>query len=273
VRQPRPHPRPLSMTRTSPRRLLGAAFPLLAMLVAGCDAVVGPPDLNPATPVAAGLELRPAAASVDTLARVGDDVVVPLALDVSITQGAAPVQRVAYAVQWQFACQAGTTEAAGEMSPAGDGRFAAAPDLTVPPGRRGAYRVAAWAVDASGRAGNETVRTFTLGGTNIGPPVIASVQAPAQLRPPATLRIVVNVSDPDGVDHIARAEIVTPGAGTLPLSDTDARGNSEACNGVYSIAFTVPRGVQPGTLPFIVRAFDRDGEASEPMAFTVEIIP
>lgn len=261
------------MIRTSPCRLIGAVIPLLALLVMGCDSAGDPPPLNPQTPLVAGLSVSPRAALVDTLAVVDDAVVVPLTIEVTAQPGDAPIQRVAYAIQWQFSCQPGAVEASGELLPAGDGRFAAAPELVVPPGRRGTYRVAAWAVDASGLPGNEVVHSFDLGGTNLGPPVIESVQGPAQVRPPATLRFVVTVSDPDGIDHIARAEVETPGAGTFPLAHTDASGNNVACNGIYSVSFSVPRGVPPGQVPFTFRAFDREGAASDTVPFTLEIIP
>jgi hypothetical protein len=262
------------MNRTTRGPSAARVAPLLVALalLAACDTAPGPPPLAPAPPVVSDLRLEPAAASVDTLAQAEAGVVVPLQLTLDAQPGDAPLARVAYAVQWQFACQQSRLDASGEFEAVGDGRYVAAPALEVPPGRRGAYRVAAWAVDASGLPSNEIGAAFHLEGVNQGPPVIEEIQAPTEITPPANLRFVVRVDDPDGVDNIARAEVSLPGAGTLPLSDTDQAGNNTPCDGTYSASFTVPAGAEPGLVTFTFRAFDRDGAASAPVPFTVQIL-
>lgn len=250
----------------------GAALLAALTLLAACDTAPGPPPLAPIPPTVADLRLEPAAASVDTLAQGEAGVVVPLQLRLAAAPGDAPLARVAYAVQWQFACQPSVLDASGEFEALGDGQFVAAPDLEVPPGRRGAYRVSAWAVDAAGRPSNEIGAAFSLTGANQGPPVITEIQAPTEITPPANLRFVVLVDDPDGVDNIARAEVELPGSGTLPLNDTDSAGNNTACDGRYSASFGVPAGVEPGFVTFTFRAYDRDGAASAAVPFTVEIL-
>jgi hypothetical protein len=243
----------------------------IAFLMPGCDAVEGPPAVDAMPPMVAELEVTPRTADVDALPTVGGEVTVPLSLSVRVSPGDAPVQRVAYAVRWQFQCQASALDASGVMEPIEGGLYVASPDLAVPRGRRGSYRVSVWAVDAAGLPSNEAGATFELTGANLGPPMIQQIEAPSQVTPPATLRFVVRVSDPDGVDNIARAEVDVPGAGTLPLAETDAAGNNTPCDGIYTAAFSVPRGIQPGSVPFTFRAFDRDGAMSEPVTFTVQI--
>jgi hypothetical protein len=243
----------------------------IALLMPGCDTVDGPPAIDAVPPVVAELEVTPRTADVDSLHTVGGEVTIPLSLVVRATPGDAPVERVAYAVRWQFECQASALDASGVMEPIEGGLYVASPDLAVPRGRRGIYRVSVWSVDAAGLPSNEAGATFELTGTNLGPPVIQQIVAPSSVTPPATLRFVVHVSDPDGIDNIARAEVDVPGAGTLPLAETDAAGNHTPCDGIYTAAFSVPPGIQPGSVPFTFRAFDRDGAVSESVTFTVQI--
>jgi hypothetical protein len=247
---------------------------LLLALAAGCDTAGVPPVLDAAPPAVSPLALSPSEADLDALPEGSD---IALRLGLSVAEGSAPVARVAYAVQWQFACSSSTLDASGTMEPTGEGgAYAAEVALPAHRGRRGAYRVTAWAVDASGRASSPAVGTFTLRGANAGPPVIASVEAPAVLRVPARggavpLRFVVTVTDPDGVEDIARAEVVTPGLGTVPLAETEGGFNPTPCNGVYSTTFSIPAGIGSGELPFAFRAYDRAGAASAETPFTVRI--
>jgi len=252
----------------------GAALCAL-LLLAACDAAGVAPEIGARGPEVSALAVTPGAVSLDTLAveEVG------LRLALRAEPGDAPLARVAYAVQWQFACGSTALDASGLLDPTGDdGTYAADVPLPVTRGRRGAYRVTAWAVDAAGRASAPSAATFTLAGTNGGPPVIANIQAPATLRvprqgSPVPLRFVVTVTDPDGVDDVARAEIITPGLGTVPLADREGTANPTACDGRYSITFNIPAGTPAGALPFAFRAYDRAGAVSETVPFTVTLEP
>ncbi len=258
------------MTRTNRCGLVAAL--VLATALSGCDAFDDAPPIEHQGPLVSEFQITPAEVSVDTLATTEEGFVVPVQLSLRATAGDAPIDRVRYSIEWQFACSAGTLEANGEFEAAGDGLFTVSPDLTLRPGRRGAFRVTTWAVDQLSRPSNEASATLFVGGTNLGPPVITTVDAPTQVQPPATVRMQIDVDDPDGVDHIARAEVSFPGGGTLPMSDTDSSGNPTPCNGRYSVAFSVPAGVEAGSVTFTFTAFDRDGAASEPVQHTVEIL-
>jgi hypothetical protein len=249
---------------------LTAGF-LVATMLAGCDAVEPGPVIGARPPMVSAFAMSPGAAHVDTLALADGTAQVRLDLSLRAEPGDAPIERVMYAVQWQFACGTGELDASGVLEHMGDGLFIARPEIIVNRGRRGAYRVNAWAVDAAGRLSNEVATTFALHGESLGPPVITRIQGPGTFRPPGTLRFVVHVSDPDGIDDVARAEVVTPGAGTFPLAETDNVDNRTPCDGVYSAVFGVPAGIPPGPQWFVFRAYDRDGAASAPDSFRVQI--
>jgi hypothetical protein len=255
----------------SPRGVLSAVVLTALVVFAGCDAMEGPPPIDPLAPVVADLSLAPLEVNADTLAVENGQLRIPLALETAVIAGDAALRRVAYAIEWQFECRPGILAASGEMQALGDGRYRALVDLGVPRGSRGGYRVTAWAVDAAGLPSNEVSAVFDLVGTNIGPPVIEHVEAPAFISPPTTLRFAVTVSDPDGVTNIAGAEVDVAGAGTLPLADTDGAANRNPCDGLYTAAFTVPAGLPPGIITFTFRAFDRDGAVSDPVPFEVRI--
>lgn len=261
---------PSGIVRACALLALGAG----SALWAGCDAAGVLPELGGRPPEVSPLALSPEEADLDALP---DGAEVPFRLALTAAPGSAPLARVAYAVQWQFACSASALDASGTMEPAGEGGgYAAEVRLPLRRARRGAYRVTAWAVDAAGRSSSPAVATLHLRGTNAGPPAISNVEAPAVLRVPSRgsavpLRIVVTATDPDGVEDIARAEIVTPGAGTIPLAETEGGFNPTPCNGVYSATFSIPSGIPAGELPFVVRAYDRAGAASPDRPFTVRL--
>lgn len=247
----------------------------ILLLVGGCDALPPAPEAFPRPPAVEALALAPAAAHADTLARDGALVLLPVRLTLRVRPGDAPVERVGFAVRWTLACTE-DAEAAGSMARVGPDLYAGEALLRLPPGRRGAFRVAAAAVDAHGRVGGEAVATLVLHARNAGPPVIERVEAPPEVRIPAAgsaaLRLRVTVSDPDGVDHVARAEVSVPGAGTFPMAQTDPQDNRTPCDGIFSATFAVPAGAEPGTLPFTFRAFDRDGAASDPVTVSVRLV-
>lgn len=258
----------------SPRGVLGVRLACALVVVGGlggCDAMEGPPPLDPTVPAVVAFSVSPRTVDADTLPSADGRLTVPLHLAASVVPGDAPVRRVAYAIEWQFECRAGVLAASGELQAAESGRHVAEVALEVPRGSRGAYRVSAWAVDAAGLPSNEASAVFQMHGTNLGPPVIEGIEAPASVRPPTTLRFHVTVSDPDGVTNIAGAEVQVPGAGTLPLAETDGMRNRNPCDGLYTAAFSIPAGLPPGTITFTFRAFDRDGAASAPVPFPVRV--
>ncbi len=256
----------------------GPWSPLLVLLalglagagLAGCDSAEPPLSLEARPPVASGLTVTPGAVSLDTL-DVGEGATVTLSLRVEADDPDGSVARVAYAVRWRFA-ESNDLAATGAFDAAGDGSYAAEVPVEVARDRRGEYAVSAFAVDADGLPSNEVQTTFTLLGTNLGPPVIGAVEAPAAVGRPSTFTLSVAPTDPDGPDDLARVELVTPGLGTIPLFDDGAGEDRDADDGRYtSPEFAIPEDALPGALPFTFRAFDRDGAAAEPVTFTVTV--
>lgn len=241
-----------------------------ACVLAACDSAESPPRLDVQPPAIEAFAALPGAVALDSLDVEDGDRLLPLRLSARVGDGDAPVARVDYAVQWQFACGSALT-ASGSMEADGD-TFRAEPVARLAPGARGGYRVTAWTVSSDGRLGNEASAVVQVGGTNAGPPVIVEIDAPSEISAPTTLRFRVRVDDPDGLADVARVEVDTPGIGTFPLFDDGRSGDGAACDGTYGVAFSIPSIQEPGILSFVFRAIDRAGAESAPVPFDVTVL-
>lgn len=258
-------------------RLSFGALALGALLgaLAGCDSAPGPQPLDPQPPVVSDFAFSPDSVYFDDVATAGDSAAVELTLGVRATDpDGSGIDRVAYVVQGQFE----GTVAQGTLDDAGDGRYAATVPLRLGRGQRGLYTVLVYAVDGDGLLSNEVRGLFELAGTGLGPPVIDAVEGPEELQQPGTLRLVAVVSDPDGLEDVARVEVEFPApfGATFALSDDgQSSGDDEAGDGRYTATF---EGVQlppefetPYALVLTFRAVDRDGLVSEDVPFTITI--
>jgi len=171
------------------------------------------------------------------------------------------------------------TVANGALEAAEDGRYVASVPLQFGRGQRGLYTVLVYAVDDDGLLSNQVRGLFELAGVGLGPPVIDAIDAPTEFQQPGRLQLIAEVSDPDGLEDIARVEVVFPEpfAATFELAD-DGRsaGDETADDGRYTATF---EGVQlpadfetPYALDLVFRAFDRDGLASDDVSFTITIV-
>lgn len=238
-----------------------------ALALAGCDSVTDGQPLDGRPPEVSDFALSPDSVDFDA-ALDGDSAAVTLALT---ARAADPDGEVAYARYTVTGPFAGTI-AQGAMEPAGDGSYAATASFRLGRDQRGRYSVLVYAVDDGGLLSNQARGIFTLAGAGLGPPVVEEVEGPAEFRPPGTLRFVVTVSDPDGLGDVARVELTAPAGGVFQLFDDGATfGDEAAGDGRYTASFDVPEAA-PGAQTFVFRAFDRDGLASEDVAFTVTVV-
>ena len=241
---------------------LGAALALLA----GCDSVTDGQPLDGRPPEVSDFAFSPDSVHFDDVL-VGDSAEVRLALSVRAADPDGQIDRVRFAVEGRF----GGTVAGGAMEDGGDGTYAATTTLRLGRDQRGRYSVLVYAVDDDGLLSNRAEGIFELAGAGLGPPVIEAIDGPAELRPPGTLRLVATVSDPDGPKNVARVELRPPVGGVIQLFDDGRAGDAAAGDGRFTISFAVPEAA-PGPQPFIFRAIDRDGLASEDVLFTVTIL-
>jgi hypothetical protein len=259
-------------------RLLFGALALGTSLVAlaGCDSAPGPRPLDARPPVVSDLAFSPDSVYFDDIVGADDLAAFDLALSVDAADpDGGAIDRVAYVVQGQFE----GTIASGALEDDGGGRYAATVPLQLGRGQRGRYTVLVYAVDDDGLLSNEVRGLFELTGLGLGPPVIDAIDAPSEFQQPGTLQLIAAVSDPDGLEDVARVEVAFPApfSSTFQLfDDGTTAGDETADDGRYTATF---EGVQlppefevPYELDLTFRAFDRDGFASDDVLFTLTIV-
>jgi len=256
-------------------RLFFGALALLVALAA-CDTAPGPQPLDPRPPVVSDFAFSPDSVFFDDVATANDSAAVELSVSVRVADpDDGTIDRVAYVVEGQFE----GTIASGAMEPGEDGRYAATVPLLLGRGQRGRYTVLVYAVDDDGLLSNQVRGLFELAGVGLGPPVIDAIDAPSEFQQPGTLQLIAEVSDPDGLEDIARVEVSFPEpfAATFELADDgQSAGDETADDGRFTATF---EGVQlppefetPYELDLTFRAFDRDGLASDDVPFTITIV-
>ncbi len=252
------------------RLLLGALVALAAL--GGCDSASDPQPLEARPPEVSAFAFSPDSVFFDDAAVSGDTAVVDLVLSVLAMDPDGEIARVRYAVRWQYA-PSNERSVTGTLERGEGDRYAGTVELALPRDRRGLYNVLVYAVDDDGLVSNQVSGTFLLAGPGLGPPVIEEVSAPAEFRPPGTLKIVAAVSDPDGEDDIARVEGKFPNSGVFQLRDDGGGGSGDATegDGRYTVTFGIDAAT-PGPLPVSLWATDRDGAVSDTTRFTITIV-
>ena len=260
-------------------RLLARSAALMACvlpLLAGCDEAPGPPALVSAPPAVSDLQLTP---STFEYTGDADTVQVPLQLSVAVDAGDG-VSSVRYVVRRQF--ESGVL-AEGELAPA-DGRYAGTTSFAVARGAVGLYIVTVTAFGAGG-VGNEATALLHYAAEDRGPPVVTGASVnPNPVVAPSDFTVSAQVSDPDGLANVARVVLSSGGAefalcddgneGSCGLGGTDLpspSGDAAAGDGRFSRKFSVPAGSGTGDIGFTVQAFDRAGQASEPVQLIVTL--
>lgn len=254
------------------------SFGALALLLAlaACDTAPGPQPLDARPPVVSDFAFSPDSVFFDDVVVEGDSAAVELSISARVEDSdGGTIDRVAYVVDGQFE----GTIASGTMEVGEDGRYAATVPLLLGRGQRGRYTVLVYAVDDDGLLSNQVRGLFELAGVGLGPPVIDAIDAPTEFQQPGTLQLIAEVSDPDGLDDVARVEVEFPApfTATFELSDDgQSAGDETADDGRYTATFEgvqLPPEVEtPYALDLTFRAFDRDGLASEDVLFTITIV-
>ena len=236
---------------------------LLLPLLAGCDDAPGPPTLIGNPPTLSDFQLTP----LEFVLTGGQTADIPLTFSVAVQNPGGGAVTVRYVVRAQFGNEA---LAEGDLTPSG-GRYTGNATLSLPRGETGLYVVTVAVLGEDG-LGNEATALLNFVNGDPQPPVIASVEFPPTVTPPAEFSVVATVSDPDGLSNIAR---VTLNPGNFDLLDDGGigsiSGDATADDGRFTVTFQVPDGQPPGPETFTIQAFDRDGLASAPVEITIDI--
>ncbi len=269
--------------------LATAGLCLLGGVLAGCDSAPGPPSPDERPPVLFDFDFSPRSVVFEQLPPdqiAGDLVRVPVELSVSARDADGDLETVRFLVQPPFSTS--ETVAAGEMTPAGNGRFTATATVEIPKSDVGVYSVVVFAVDGAGQMSNQARGEFAFEATG-EPPVIEDVALPERVTRPAPgedpvlIPIVATVSDPDGLANIARVEMQVLPIGSVILQLCDDGGEG-ACNpgfgssgdetagdGRFTITLQLDSSNAPGETTFEFRAIDRAGLTSETVTRTITV--
>ncbi len=255
--------------------LAAAALAGFLCLLAACDTAPGPeaPGLRPPalsdfsfSPQNVVLEQWPAEL-ID-----GDNVLVPLELRVTVRDPDSAIDEVQFVVQSSLSSF--EPVATGMLRTAGGDQYAAAETITLPRGAIGAYTIIVFAVDEDRKLGGEVRGTLNYFATG-QPPVVEEVDAPETVTRPApgeapvVFQYVALVSDPDGLENVAKVEVEIENVGTLRLCDDGSEGacnagfpdsgDATAGDGRFTLTLQVDSNNQPATLRLRFKATDRTG--------------
>ncbi|RMF55696.1 MAG: hypothetical protein D6746_13365 [Bacteroidetes bacterium] len=263
-----------------------AGLVLLGVVLAGCDTVPGPRDVG-TPPHVFDFSFSPQRIAFEQLPPgqiEGDVARVPLSLRVTVRDDDGDLEEVRYLIRPPLS-DAEVLDT-GVMAPVGNGVYAAETQLTLARSAVGTYTVLVVAADAAGHLSNQVRGELTFEATG-RPPVIEAVEMPERVtRPgpgeePVLIPIVATVTDPDGLENIARVEMeVVPGGSVFFLCDDGGEGacnagassgDAEAGDGRFTITIQLTSDNAPGETTFRFRAIDRSGLESEPVERTITV--
>lgn len=238
------------------------------LLVAACDSAPGPPQIDVQAPELSDFSFSPQVVNAEQLPDgwTDDGTTITGRIDVNVAASDpdGTVQTVNYVVQSPLS--AVEPLATGRLMRSG-GAYTGTIELSFPRGAIGAYTVLVYAVDDDNLQSGE-VRGLLRFSAEGNPPVIENVEADPEVvtSTTETLRFVVTVSDPDGLDNISSVQVTVPDPDSPPLSlfdDGASQGDEVAGDGRYTTTFDVRGGATPGVQTFAFQAKDRTGLASD----------
>lgn len=256
-----------------PIRMAGVVLAGGLVWWSGCDSAPGPKTLDHRSPVVDELVYTPQHVELEDVppGQIDDgEVQVMLDLSVAVRDPDSDVRTVTYLVKAPL--EVDQTIASGELAAAGSDRYEATLTVGLPEGRFGTYTVTVFAVDADDQLSNQVQGGITFACSTCTQPVIESVEAiPEVVVPPTELTLIATVSDPDGLDNIARVEGRAPAGFTFEMFDDGAsQGDEVAGDGRFTASFDVDQAT-PGVQTFTFQAFDHGGLASDEVTKDITI--
>ena len=257
-------------------------------LVAACDTAPGPTALGLRSPILSNFMFSPQSVVLEQLPpdRIEEDSV-QVSLEVSVT--AVDPDGVIDAVQFVVQSPLLQTQpvATGTLSPSGRNQYQVAETIKLPRGAVGAYTIIVFAVDNDQQLSGEVRGMLNYLATG-RPPVIEAVEVPEMVTrpapgdPPVVFEYVAVVSDPDGLDNVAKVEVDIESIGVLQLCDDGGEGlcntgfpnsgDPVAGDGRFTLTLQIDSDNQPATLTLRFKATDRTDLESEVVerTFTIE---
>ncbi len=257
-------------------------------LLAACDSAPGPEALGLRPPTLSDFSFSPRSVVLEQWPAElidGDNVLVPLELRVTVRDPDSAIDEVRFVVQSPLSSF--EPVATGLLSTSGADAYAAAETITLPRGAVGTYTIVVFAVDADRKLSGEVRGTLTYVATG-RPPVIEAVETPETVTrpapgaPPVVFQYVAVVSDPDGLDNVAKVEVEIENTGTLRLCDDGGMGacntgfpdsgDADAGDGRFTLTLQIDSNNEPATLTLRFKATDRTGLESAIVERTFTIL-
>lgn len=277
--------------RINPREMKSALLRVVVVLfvaigISSCDSAPGleedrgtPPDLESFTfsPNLVVFEALPPEQIVDeNMAKISLD------LNVNISDADEDIETVSYIVRSPISPY--DIVAQGELAGSGgSGSYLGIGELLLSKGSIGKYTILVFATDSKGNISNQARGSLDFQTEGGDPPVILAITAPDSVSRPAPeqaailVNIIAEVTDPDGLDNVAKVVLRTISNQEFPLlddggNDGSPSGDAVAGDGMYTITIQVEstNGLGPNTFRF--QATDRSGFESNIVEKTITIV-
>ena len=259
---------------------------ICALCVAACDTAPGvedlsdtPPQIHPASSFVA-----PRALDIVPLTVKDGFVESSLTVSVSFSDADRDVSTLFVVVQSSIAGEDPIGELETNVSGNGEATFQV--PLRIPEGAAGVYQVVAFASDTRGAISNQVFGTFEVLAGN-EPPVIIQIDIPDTITRPAagqpaiSVPMVVQVSDPDGLQNVQKVEVQVNGAVSLQLCDDGGvgtcnagfgvSGDVTANDGAFTLTIQLDANNAPGDNFFAFVVEDRAGLRSDVQTRTITV--
>ena len=242
------------------------------LLLTGCDGIPENSTVSGLPPTLSGFSFSPNFVDLAVADKNSDgDALVSLSVTVTASDPETDIQEVVLTVASPIANQDPVVTESLLVTTGSE--YSINYDMVLPAAELGIYTVRVTAYDSNANLSNQVRGNLLFTSTSGSPPVVTAFEAfPEVVTPPATLKMVATVTDPDGIANILSVLITTPNNQELEMFDDGiTSGDDVASDGMYTASFDVPVGVTPGVQTFSVKAVDRSGLESDTVEKDVTI--
>ena len=244
-----------------------------SVLLAGCDSAPGPAPIDASAPLVEDIQVSPDVLALDQIGGEGETVTAPITVSAQVTDENEDLSTFFVVIRSALSGQAPLAQA--EVPIPSSGRIQTVLDLTVSRAEAGRFTVSVFASDVRGQLSNVAYHVIDVTASS-EPPLIEDVimpervARPAEGEPPISIPLVVEATDPDGLDNIAFVQVIVNGGSTLRLCDDGGQGvcnagfgassgDALAGDGKFTLTIQLEGGNAPGTYTFEYSAVDRSG--------------
>jgi len=273
------------LTRRTPNVCL-ALLTASVLILSGCDSAPGPDPVDDASPRVENIQVTPDVLALDQMGGGGDTVTATITVSADVSDDDDDLATFFVVVRSALAGQEPLAQT--ELPIAGSGPMQATIDLTVSRAESGRFTVSVFASDTRGHLSNVAYHVIDVSATS-EPPEINQiimpdrVTRPAAGEPPVSIALVVEASDPDGLDNIAFVQVIVNGGTSLRLCDDGGQGvcnagfgatsgDLQAGDGQFTLTIQLDSSNAAGTNTFEFSVVDRSGlrSATEVRTIVVE---